>query len=82
MIWLRRYPTLEHLSMHFGITVSSTHCIIHKCLELLHAYMVPRYIRWHSMQYWRNLAGLYPEWPRVVAILDGAPFRISRPEGL
>ena len=82
MIWLRRYPTMEHLAMHFGITVSSTHRIIHKCLQLLHAYIVPKYIRWHPMQYWRNLAGKYPEWPRVVAIPDCTPFRISRPRGI
>ena len=82
MIWLRRYPTMHHLSMHFGITVSSTHRIIHKCVEYLHAYLVPKYIRWHPMQYWRNLAGMYPEWPRVVAILDCTPFRISRPNGM
>ena len=34
------------------------------------------------MQEWRNLAGTYPEWPRVVAILDCTPFRISKPKGM
>ena len=72
---------MHHLSMHFGIPVSSTQRIIHRCVELLHAYLVPRFIRWHNMQYWRSLAGTYPEWPRVVAILDCTPFKISRPEG-
>ena len=81
MIWLQRYPMLDHLSMHFGIPLSSTHRIVHRCVKLLHAYVVPKYIRWHNMQYWRNLAGTYPEWPRVVAILDCIPFRISRPQG-
>ena len=81
MIWLRRYPTMEHLATHFGISVSCTHRLIHKCLILLHAYTVPKYIKWHNMQTWRNMAGSYPEWPRVIAILDCTPFRISRPKG-
>ena len=81
MIWLRRYPTMEHLSMHFGIPISCTHRLIHKCLKMIHAYVVPKYIRWHNMNTWRNLAGAYPEWPRVVGILDCTPFRISRPKG-
>ena len=72
---------MDHISMEFGISVSCTHRIIHKCIRLLHAYNVPRYIRWHTMNEWRNLAGLYPEWPGVVAILDCTPFRISRPRG-
>ena len=67
--------------MHFGIPVSCVHKIVHKCLLYLHAYFVPQYIRWHSMPHWRNLAGTYPEWPRVVAILDGTPFRINKPTG-
>ena len=33
------------------------------------------------MNTWRNIAGYFPTWPRVVAILDCTPFRISRPKG-
>ena len=33
------------------------------------------------MAHWRSLTGTYPEWPRVVAILDGTPFHISKPTG-
>ena len=72
---------MDHLSMHFGIPVSCTHRIIHKFLKYLHVYLVPKYIQWHPMQHWRNLAGTYPEWPQVVGILDCTPFRISRPNG-
>ena len=82
MIWLRKYPTMEILSFVFGIPVTCTHRIIHKCVKILHAYLVPKYIQWHTMPEWRSLAGTYPEWPRVVAILDGTPFRISKPKGL
>ena len=81
MIWLRRYPTMEHLSTEFSIPVSCTHRIIHKCLRLLHVYVVPRYIRWHTGPEWLSLRGYYPEWPRVVGILDCTPFRISRAKG-
>ena len=81
MIWLRRYPTMHTLAMIFGIHVSSVHKIIHKFVKILHVYLVPKYIRWHSMHNWRQLAGTFPDWPRVVAILDGTPFRISKPKG-
>ena len=81
MIWLRRYPTMFHLASQFGISVGLVHKIIHKFLPILHVYLVPKYVRWHSMNTWRQLAGTFPEWPRVVGILDGTPFRISKPKG-
>ena len=81
MIWLRRYPTMQHLSFFFGIPVSCVHKILHYYLKILHAHLVPKYIKWHSMQKWRQLSGVFPDWPRAVAILDGTPFRISKPKG-
>ena len=81
VIWLRCYPTMQHLGMHFGVPVSCIHCIIYKILPILHVVAVPKYIQWHSPQMWTSLAGTIPEWPQVVAILDGTPFRISRPKG-
>ena len=81
LVWLRRYPTLSHISMQFGIPVSCTHRIVHKILPILHAAIVNKYIKWPSPQKWTRLAGTIPEWPHVVGILDGTPFRISRPAG-
>ena len=81
MIWLRRYPTYHHLGSQFGINVSTVHRIIHLMVKYLHAYLVQKYIKWHTMRQWRSLQGFFPEWPRVVAILDGTPFRISKPSG-
>ena len=81
MIWLRRYPTMHHLAMMFGIPVSCVHRIIHKFIKIMHSYLVPKYIKWHSMQEWRRLTGTFPDWPRVVGIVDGTPFRISKPTG-
>ena len=49
---------------------------------MLHVTTVNKYIRWHSHDEWMSLAGSIPEWPRVVGILDGTPFRISRPKGM
>ena len=72
---------MHHLAMHFSISVSTVHKIIHNILPLLHYYLVPNYIRWHGINKWNSLAGEFPEWPRVVAIIDGTPFRISRPKG-
>ena len=78
-VW--NYPTMMYLATIFGITVSTVHKIIHRFVKILHCHLVPKYIKWHSMQIWQNLAGMYPEWPRVVAILDCTPFRISKPKG-
>ena len=50
-------------------------------IRFLHGYLVPKYIQWHSMADWRKLRGFFPEWPRVVALIDGTPFRISKPRG-
>ena len=72
---------MQHLSIHFGVPVTCIHQILHECLKIMHAYLVPRYIHWHSMPKWRSLAGTFPEWPRVVAIVDRTPFRISKPTG-
>ena len=81
MMWLRKYPTMHQLSVCFGIPVGTVHKIIHKFVRILHSYIVPKYIRWHSMAHWRRLAGSYSEWPRVVAIVDCTPFQISKPKG-
>ena len=81
IIWLRRYPTMHHLSAHFSIPVSCVRQILHQMLKNLHVYLVPKYIKWHTMRQWRQLAGFYPEWPRVVAILGCTPFQISKPKG-
>ena len=82
MIWIRRYVTMHHLSMHFGISVSCVHRIIHHTLPILHVFIVPNYIQWHSAKHWNDLAGEIPQWPKVVAIVDGTPFRISKPSGI
>ena len=65
----------------FKYLFSSVCKIIHKIVPMLHAYLVPRYIKWHSMAYWWSLAGQFPQWPWVVAILDCTPFQISCPMG-
>ena len=48
----------------------------------MHVEIVSKFIRWHSLRKWNRLAGHYPQWPRVVAILDGTPFQISKPKGM
>ena len=80
-IWLRRYPTMHHLAMHFGISVSCVHRIIHRIIPMMHVCVVRKFIKWPTHQEWQNLAGFYQQWPRVVGIIDGTPFRISKPKG-
>ena len=48
---------------------------------MMHVVFVPSYINWHTDQQWLRLSGYFPYWPWVVAILDGTPFRISKPRG-
>ena len=62
---------MDHLGTHFGIPVSTVHRIIHKILPILHAVTVPKYIKWHTFHKWNTLVGEIPEWPNVVAIIDG-----------
>ena len=81
LMWLRRYPTMHHLSSDFGVSVACVHRVIHKIVPLLHVFIVPRYIVWHTDRKWNSLAGELPQWPRVVGIVDGTPFRISKPKG-
>ena len=69
------------LATDFSVPVSCIHRIIHKYIRILHDLLVPLYVRWHTMAEWRNLAGKFPEWPRVIAIVDGTPFRISKLTG-
>ena len=82
MIRLRQYPKMATPSFQFGIPVSCIHKIIHKMMKYLHVYLVPKYMKWHSMREWTALSGFFPEWPRVVALLDCTPFRINKPKGI
>ena len=81
-IWLRKYPTMDFLASNFGVSVSCVHRIIHKIIPIMHVCLVKKFIRWPSARQWNQMAGFYRRWPRVVAILDGTPFRISKPTGL
>ena len=67
--------------MQFRVHVSYVHRTIHNILPILHAYLVKKYITWPTIQEWRQLAGYFLDWPRVVAIMDCTPFRISKPKG-
>ena len=81
MIWLQDYPMIWRLASMFKTPKSSVHQILVKMIPLLHVYLVPKYIRWPSIDEWRRLAGSILHWPNVVAILDGTPFWISKPKG-
>ena len=73
---------MTYLAMMFRLHVSVVHRTIHYMIPMLHVIFVPLYIRWPTMQEWRNLAGTFPEWPRVVAIMDCTPLHISKPKGI
>ena len=73
---------MHHLAMHFGISVACVHRIIHKIVPLMHVCLVQKYIKWPTAQEWAAMQGYYDYWPRVVAILDGTPFQISKPSSL
>ena len=60
---------MQHLAVMFQISVGLVHKVIHKYIYVLHTYLVPKYVRWHSMNNWRKLAGHYPDWPSVVRFI-------------
>ena len=60
VIWMRKYPKLCYLSKEFNISISAACMTIHKILPLMHEYLVPNFIKWHTMYYWRSLAGDFP----------------------
>ena len=72
---------MHHLAMHFGVSVSCVHRVIHRIVPMMHVCLVRKFIKWPSLQQWNNLSGFYPQWPRVVGIIDGTPFQISKPTG-
>ena len=73
---------MTHLGMMFRLHVSCVHKVIHDMLPVLHVVFVPQYIIWPTLAKWRNLRGTFPEWPRVVGIMDCTPFCISKPKGI
>ena len=72
---------MYHLAMHFGVSVSCVHRVIHRIVPMMHATLVRKFIKWPTNQEWHNMSGFYSTWPRVVAIIDGTPFSISKPTG-
>ena len=73
---------MQDLATVFRVSVSIVHRTIHKVIPLMHVEIVPKFVKWHSARRWHQLAGTYPQWPHVVGILDGTPFRISKPSGI
>ena len=82
LIWLQKYLPMCVLENQFRIHVSVVHRTIHNMIPLLHVSLVNKYVTWPTLAKWRALAGYFPDWPRVVAIMDCTPFRISKPKGL
>ena len=73
---------MTHLAMMFRLHVSVVHRTIHYMIPILHVIFVPQYIRWPSIQEWHSYSGTFPEWWRVVGIMDCTPLRISKPKGI
>ena len=70
------------LATQFRIHISCVHRTIHHIIPLMHVALVNKYIKWPTMAQWTALAGFFPDWPRVVDIMDCTPFRISKPKGI
>ncbi len=81
MIWMRCYPKLALLAFLFGISITLACQIIQFTVPILHAHLVPRFIRWPTAREWIQQMGTFPHFPSVVGMLDGSVFRISRPTG-
>jgi hypothetical protein len=80
-IWLRQYPTHSFLAGMFGISVKTVSAVIFHILPILHRILAPSQIVWHTPAYWQTLRNRFPEFPNVVAMIDGTIIRINRPKG-
>ena len=78
IIWLRKYPHVDTLSLWFDIDPSSVVRIVYKVLPELWRYFQNQ-IRWPTLPEWRNLMGNWEEFPNVVGAIDTTPHEIYRP---
>ena len=81
IIWLRGYATYAALAFMYGVSLSTIHNVLHQIIPILHAHLVPRFIRWPSNAAWNSMRGLVSGFDMAVGYVDGTPFRISRPTG-
>lgn len=78
IIWLRKYPHVDTLSLWFDIDPSSVVCIVYKVLpELWRSFQ--NQISWPTLPEWRNLMGNWEEFPNVVGVIDTTQHEIYRP---
>ncbi|KXJ10950.1 hypothetical protein AC249_AIPGENE4796 [Exaiptasia diaphana] len=78
MIWLRKYPHLDLLSLWFDIDPSSVVRTIHRVLPLMWQYFRNQIV-WPNPLAWNNMMGSWPEFPNVVGAIDSSPHEIYRP---
>lgn len=78
LIWLRKYPHLDTLSLLFDIDPASITRIIYKIVPEMWQYFQNQ-ISWPNNAEWINLMGNWHEFPNVVGSIDSTPHEIYRP---
>ena len=77
IIWLRKYPHVDTLSLWFDIDPSSVVRIVYKVLPELRRYFQNQ-ISWPTLPEWRSLMGNWEEFPNVVGAIVTTPHKIYR----
>lgn len=78
LIWLRSYPTFQHLSLIFDVSLTLVHKAIHEIWPILHQHF-KSIITWPSIEEWESMTGCWPELEEAVGAIDGTSHRIYRP---
>ena len=78
LMWLRKYPHVDTLSLWFDIDPSSVVRIIYKLVPELWRYFWNQ-ISWPNLHEWANLMGNWPEFPNAVGSIHTTPHEIYRP---
>ena len=80
-MWMRGYETVRRLSSRFGVSKSTVQRDLDHIIPILHTTLFPREVTMPTPAEIRSMRGSFPDVPNAIAILDGTPFRISRPKG-
>ena len=78
MVWLRTYPSFHMLASIFNVSVSAVQNEIKWMFKPFEDKII-RFVKWPSLQEWRDKYGSWPKIKCAVGAIDGTSHRINRP---